>query len=512
MTSESTKSNGTRIATNTITLFIRMFAIMVINLYAVRLVFQILGQQDYGVFNAVAGIVLSGSFITSTLAVAVQRYYSFAIGQHDTSRVKSIYSSSINIAIVLSIILIILFETIGLWFLHHKIVFPPNRCWAVQVIYQFSLFTFIIGILQIPFQAAIFAEENMRVYAIISFLECFGRLLVTISLFHIPFDHLSIYGIGLFIIALGVFFLYSIFAYRHYDYCRYSWVHRFTLYKELTGFAVWTMFGTIAGVFMIQGHTIIINMFFGPLINAAFSIANQIYNAFNALTNSIVLAFRPSMVKAYADGDYLFLNKAFSYGNKFIYYSMVGIALPMIFEINTILNTWLGKNVSPDIIIFSKLFIVYSIIIALHNPITILMQSSGTVKFYYSKVETFTILSVPVTYLLFKLHFPSWSVFASMITMSLLAHAVRIWCAKKKIKYFQLKEYFMQFLFPAIMITGFIIFTGWEFHTHIQHTYLRLAISFIVIPIITILLSTKFGMSKDERKVILNIFKLKMHK
>ena len=449
---------------------------MVINLYAVRLVFQILGQQDYGVFNAVAGIVLSGSFITSTLAVAVQRYYSFAIGQHDTSRVKSIYSSSINIAIVLSIILIILFETIGLWFLHHKIVFPPNRCWAVQVIYQFSLFTFIIGILQIPFQAAIFAE------AIISFLECFGRLLVTISLFHIPFDHLSIYGIGLFIIALGVFFLYSIFAYRHYDYCRYSWVHRFTLYKELTGFAVWTMFGTIAGVFMIQGHTIIINMFFGPLINAAFSIANQIYNAFNALTNSIVLAFRPSMVKAYADGDYLFLNKAFSYGNKFIYYSMVGIALPMIFEINTILNIWLGKNVSPDIIIFSKLFIVYSIIIALHNPITILMQSSGTVKFYYSKVETFTILSVPVTYLLFKLHFPSWSVFASMITMSLLAHAVRIRCA------------------------------GWELHTHIQHTYLRLAISFIVIPIITILLSTKFGMSKDERKVILNIFKLKMHK
>ncbi len=270
MTSESTKSNGTRIATNTITLFIRMFAIMVINLYAVRLVFQILGQQDYGVFNAVAGIVLSGSFITSTLAVAVQRYYSFAIGQHDTSRVKSIYSSSINIAIVLSIILIILFETIGLWFLHHKIVFPPNRCWAVQVIYQFSLFTFIIGILQIPFQAAIFAEENMRVYAIISFLECFGRLLVTISLFHIPFDHLSIYGIGLFIIALGVFFLYSIFAYRHYDYCRYSWVHRFTLYKELTGFAVWTMFGTIAGVFMIQGHTIIINMFFGPLINALY--------------------------------------------------------------------------------------------------------------------------------------------------------------------------------------------------------------------------------------------------
>lgn len=296
-------SNTQRIAKNTTLLYIRMMVVMVINLYTVRLVLNALGAEDYGINNVVAGVITMLMSVSSVLSTATQRYYSYSISENKLERLRNIFSTSINIFALLSLIVFILGETVGLWFVNTQLVIPDERMNAANWIYQFSIFSFIFTFIQVPYSAATIAHEDLGIFALISITECVLKLIAALLIFVIPLDGLIIYGATLFIISTLVLISYIMVGYSKYAECRYQKPTKKTLFKELLSFSGWSLFGSVAGVGMSQVNTILVNIFFGPLANAARAISLQFTMAVSSFSGSFILAIRTPMIKSYADPD-----------------------------------------------------------------------------------------------------------------------------------------------------------------------------------------------------------------
>ena len=496
-----------KIASNAFALFVRMLAVTLINLYAVRLVLRGLGEMDYGIFNTIASVITISVCVSSTLSVAIQRFFSVALGHQDFAEFNKLFSISINIVIVLSLIVILLFETIGLWFVNTHLTIPPDRMVAAQWIYQFALVVLLLSILQMPYTAAIFANESMGVYALISIAECLLKLGVAYLISMATTDRLVFYAAGLLITAFIVFLLYVCIARHRYPDCRYKRVSDKSMYMQLLSFSSWTLFGSLSNIGLIQGNSILLNIFFGPIMVASFAIALQINVAFNALSNSMVLSFRPSMIKAYAEKNTGYLNQLFVACNKFVIYVLAAVALPVFLEMETILQLWLGKT-SATTTVFTRLIIIYIVCAALHHPITIVMQALGRIKEYHLPVESVCLLSVPLTWLLFRMGCPSYSVFISMISLCLLAQVVRVLCIRRYHATFSLQQYLLHIMMPAIFIIVLCFCLSYALHATIDTALLRLCVVELLTP--CILLCTVFflGLSKQERSLILQLMPL----
>lgn len=490
-----------RIASNTLVLFARMFIITVINLYAVRLLIDGLGsKEDYGIYMAVAGVVLTSQFLISVLAVSVQRFYSFSIGEKKYDNLPEIFSASLNIVIIFSILIFFFFETVGHWFLMNYMIFPENRIDTVEWIFQFSILSLIFSFLQVPYSAAIFANEDIGYYAIISSIDCLMKLTAAFFVGKIDFDGLKFYGCCISLITFIVLLIYVLVARSHYQECNYRKVTKKNIYKQLLSFSGWTMYGTISAVVMIQGSSIMLNLFFGPLANAAYGIANRVYDGINSLTNSIQLAFRPSMIKAYAEKKSLYLDNLFYVNNKFLLFILISISLPLLVEMQTILDLWL-HSVSEETVLFTRLFIIYSIILSLHNPITTIVQSTGKIRNYFLFVESLTILCVPLSWFLFERNFESYAVFVSMIFVGFCAHIVRLVCLSKICKDFSISKYLLKFIIPGFLVLLLAVIIALIIHFSIDNYLLRFMVSLLVVPLSTLITAYFFGISSFERQV-----------
>ena len=491
-----------RIASNTIVLFVRMFVLTIINLYAVRLVLRGLGQEDYGIFNTVAAVVLATNFFGGVLTLSIQRFYSIAIGKHNEQELRKIFSASMVIMVFLSVFLIVLFETIGLWCVNHWLVIPIESMPAVNWVYQFTMLGFICSLLQIPYMAAIFTHEDMGGYTVISTLECLLKLATAFLIGIVFVDRLVLYSAGLFVTAMIVLLLYGCSASHQYAECHYTKCNEKQIYKGLLSFSGWTLFGSIAGTGIIQGNALLLNLFYGPFAMAAYGIAMNINNAFGALCNSMVLSFRPVMIQSYAEANYGFLNQIFSACNKSILYILIIVSLPIISQMNTILSLWLGDPITTEMVLFGQLVIIYTVFMALHNPITTIIQATGHVKEYHVSVESCTLLCLPLTWLLFHLGLPSHALFFSMITVTVLAHIIRIFCLKKFYPHFSINQYVCSFLFRGVILIliGFILT---QVLNYAKFPALpQLLLSFIVIPIFMLLLAYLIGFEHNEKKLI----------
>jgi O-antigen/teichoic acid export membrane protein len=497
--------NSNRIAKNSILLYARMIIVMIINLYTVRIVLKALGAVDYGINDVVAGVVTMLISLSSVLSTATQRYYSSTIGKNKIERLQNIFSTSVNIYLILSLIVVVLGETVGLWFVNSYLVIPVDRIDAANWIYQFSIFSFICTFLQVPYSAAVIAREDMGIFTIISTAECLLKFSAALLIFVIPKDRLVMYGAGLFIVSFLVMISYIAVGYFKYVECRYKMQTEKTLFKELISFSGWSLFGSLAGVGMSQVTTILINVFFGPLFNAARAISFQFNFALSSLTASFLMALRPQMIKSYAEESFLYLNKIFNLSNKVIYYGLLIVSLPLFFEMNSVLLFWLNKTDS-ETVLFSRLILIYTLIMSLNNPISIIIQAIGRVKEYHVPVESFTLLCVPITYLLFKLGFPAYSTYVVMILAAFGSHFIRLICLKKFYKPFKYSEYFKSFAMPAFFITlisSFFIFIVSK--SNINPLFRIPAIFFLsVICVVTLVLM--FGLSNSEKDDIKKIF------
>lgn len=494
-----------RIAKNTVLLFLRMFVLMVINLYIVRLLLQGLGKDDYGTFNAVAGVVTSLSCLNSVLAIATQRFFSFVSGKGDLTDMKKIFSASVNINVGLSLFSLLLLESIGLWFISFKLNIPADRMTAVLFIYEFSCFSFVCTLLQIPFIAAVMANEDMGVYALISTGECLLRLLVAFLILYTKGDHLIFYGGGLLAISIINMLAYVIYGLRYYPECSYTKVTETSMYKQLISFSGWTFLGSLSGIFLSQGNTVLLYMFFGSATTAAFAIALQINHAFNSLCNSVVLAFRPAMIRSYASNDLDFTNRLFYFANKFLAFILLVISVPLIFEMDTILNLWL-EEVNPEILLFARLIIIYTIFLSLHHPITIVMYAMGKVKAYHLTAESITLLCLPFSYVFFKFGMPSWLALASMIGVILVAQVSRLMCLHHSYSSFSYRRYLFSFVCPLLLLTLIDAFTAFIFHISIASPILRLIVLFTIPSILLCLIAYYILINNSERTYLLQTF------
>lgn len=490
-----------RIATNTLVLFARMLVITCVNLFTVRWVLNGLGATDYGIFNAVAGVVTASTCISSVLALSTQRFYSYAMGRRNQEKLKEIFTVSLQIVVILSGIIIVIFELMGPLFVSTQLTIPTERLDAACWVLHFSLFSFIFTLLQIPFIGAIFSNEDMGIYAFASTIDCIVKLFIAYMIGKTNADNLIFYGAAMMAETFLLMVFYVLVAYRKYPECKYQKVNDKKLYKQLFAFSGWTFYGALSGVGMTQGSVILLNIFFGPVINAAFCIANQVYNAINTLTNSIVIAFRPAMVKAYSANDAKYLEGLFYTANKAILYLLTIVAVPFFLEGETILNLWLGHCTS-EMLVFSKLYIVYTICLALHNPITTIIQGTGHIKKYSLYVESLTILSIPICLLLFRLGYESYYIFVVMIALCIVAHITRLKILRDEVPYFTTKLYIHRFVRPALLVIVLTAICMYYIHSYVEkstfHFVLSTGISFLVMSVLIYLI----GLSKQEKELL----------
>lgn len=499
------------IAKNTFLLLVRMLVLTVINLYAVRILLRALGDDDYGLYTAVAGVVSLLSCVSTVLSISTQRFYSYESGKKNDSRLNEIFSKSLNLNVALSTVVIVLLETAGLWYVCSRMDIPADRMPAVQWVYQFAIFSLVCMLLQIPFMAAVMAHEDMGLYTIITMTECLLKLGVIYLIGIGGIDRLVFYSGGLFAVFLLTFLLYAVIAGMRYTECHYHRQNDMTLYKDLLLFSGWTFYGSFAGVALIQGNILLLNRFFKPVINAAFGVAVQIQTAFNQLCNSIVLAIRPAMIRSYAASDFACLDFLFSFCNKSLFYIVTLIGIPLIIEMPSVMQLWLAENSTPEKILFARLMVFYVIVMTMQNPITIIMQASGNIKLYHLITDSVLLLCIPASWCMFKMDMPAYVILVSMIAVCILAHFIRLLCLRKNYGPFSVQKYLLRFALPFGLFSGLTFWGALSVHRVVVSPIGRFVLVVTVSVLLLTLLVFLFGLSAQEkvyvRKFVLKFFK-----
>lgn len=495
---------ATRIALNTALLYTRMVIVMIINLYTVRLVLRALGVIDYGIFDVVAGLVLILSSVSNVVSTATQRYFAIAIGERRPDRFRAVFSSSLLLYGGFAVVVLVLGETVGVWLVNHVLVIPPQKMQVANVVYQLSIFTFLSGVIHLPFSSAIITHEHLGVYAGVSVAESLLKLLAAFLIPVLPFAPLIVHGSALLVVATCSAIVFGVVATRRYPECRFQWPTDLGPIRELMGFSGWSLFGSVAGVGLVQVISVLVNMFFGPAISAARAISLQLSNAVTIFTGSLMTAVKPAMIRSYSEQSYEFLNRVFNLSNKFIFFGLSVICLPLLFEMDAVLRLWLGE-VDASTVLFSRLIIVYALIMALNNPISVIIQATGRVREYHLLVEPFTLLCVPATYLLFRLGFPAFTTYYAMIAAAVLSHLVRLWCLKRYYPAFDLAAYGTAFVLPSLAVLSLVCLALYFVRITVESALPRLALQGAVSCVLTGALVLAVGVTRDERALLRRI-------
>ena len=502
------ESNSKRIAKNTTFLYLRMLFVMAINIFSVRFVLRGLGVVDYGIFNVVAGLVTMFSSLSSVVSSATQRFHSYAIGEKNEGKVSDIFTASINIYALLALSILVVGEVIGVWFINSQADIPAERMVTANWVFQFTMLTFVLSLMTSPFSSLIFAYERMQVFSIISVVDCILKFLLAYSLLFISGDDLLWYGLGLLVIQsirFGAYFIASRHGGGKYYYKR--GIDR-SLYKQMLSFSGWTLFSSSASIGISQLVTMITNVFFGPIVNAARAIAFQVNSAMNSFTGNIIVALRPPMIKQYAEGDYEKVKRYFNFSNKAVYYSLLFVLLPLMFEMEYVLNLWLEVD-DAQTVLFCRLILVYALILSLNNPISIIIQATGNIKAYSTYVEIPTLLCFPATWLLYVCGMPAESAFYTMIFAILISHIIRLVCLKRVFPVFSYKEYFNELVVPAILITLIVSLALFFIRGALSVGFYRLIIIIVAGILFTSLLAWLIGLNSFEKGVLSSMIRRK---
>lgn len=425
-----TSVNNRRIAKNTVMLYIRMILIMVVTLYTSRIVLEQLGVEDFGIYSLVGGLVSSVSLLTTSLSGACSRFINYEQGTGNMPKLRSIVSTSFNIQILLAILVIIALESVAVWFLNSHLSIPPVRLYAANWVLQFAIATFAIRLIIVPLDALIISHEKMNVYAYLSIFDVTMQLLVAYLLPITTFDKLIFYSFLLMVVPLVVFFIYLAYCKRSFEECHYTPRLDRTVFKEMLGFAGWNFVGTTASVLRNQGIDIITNIFFGVILNAARGIANQVSNAITKFSSSFTIAIAPQITKSYAAGDIQRLHFLINQGSRFSYYLMLCLAIPLLFEMDIILNLWL-KNVPEYAVVFSRFMVIETLVAGLSHTLMRALLATGKIKTYQLVVGGLNILNFPISYVLLYCGAQPYCTYIVMIAIECVCMYFRLYMVRR---------------------------------------------------------------------------------
>ena len=434
----NTQEANKRIAKNTMLLYGRMGLMMIISFFTARITLEALGVENYGINNVVGGLVSMFSLISSSLTSSTSRFMTFGLGAGDKQRLNRIFITSSNIHTILAVIVVIAIETVGVWFLNNDLVIPPDRLTAAHWVLQCSTITFAVGLLSVPYNAAIVAHERMDIYAYFSIFDAIARLVIVFSIKYYGGDKLILLAIISLIPTLTKQFYYWYYCKKHFKECTYHAIWDKHIFKEMFGFAGWNFIGASSAQMKDQGVNIAINMFHGTAVNAARGIAMQISGIIGQFTGNIFAAINPQITKEYAAGNYERMHTLMFKGTKIIYYLFMAFSIPIFFEIETILYIWLGQ-VPEHTVLFTRLVLLLCLTDTLSSTLITAQLATGRIRNYQIVVGGTQMLNFPISYIFLRLgYFPEVTLIVAII-ISLLCLTERLLFLRSMVKLPSLK-------------------------------------------------------------------------
>lgn len=493
--------SGNKVVVNTGILYARMLITMGISLYSTRLILNALGPVDYGVFNLIAGLIAMLSFLNTAMATSTQRFLSFFQGKNDLTMQKRVFSNSLILHIGIGLVIVAGLEIAGLFLFNGFLNIPADRVHVAQLIYHFMSVTVFFTIVAVPFTGSLVAHENMLWVAIVNIIETLIKLVIAYLLYVVAQDKLTVYGLLTAGTSIISFLLYAVYCFRKYEDCSLDEIFSIDkkMMKELTSFAGWNLFGSLCALGRAEGLAILLNVFLGTVVNAAYGIANQVAAQLNFFSLTLLRAINPQIMKSEGAANREKMLRLSMIGSKFGFFLLAFVAVPCIFEMNTILQLWLTK-VPDHTGAFCSLMLCATLINQLTIGLQSAVQATGKVKVYQTVVGSVLLLALPLAYALLKLGYPVYSVFIGYCFIEVIACTLRLFFLRS-IAGLSISLYFSNVVFKVIAPLGLLILTCYlcVSYLHFDFRFLFTGVMGVLVFVTSIYL---FGLCEDEKVFI----------
>lgn len=507
---ENTTLSNKRIAKNTIYLYMRMLITMVVSLYTSRVVLNALGQEDFGIYSVVGGIVILLGFLNNAMASATQRFLNFEMGRNNDDALKNVFCSSLAIHFLISFVILLLAETVGLWFLNSKMNISPTRMVAANWVYQFSVLSFLATILSVPYNASIIAHEKMTAFAYIGVLEALLKLVVAFVILRSPIDRLIFYALLMLFVSVLLRVIYGVYCIKHFKECHfvYSFVDK-SLLRKMLSFASWTIFGNLGYILHTQGIAIILNMFFGAVVNSAQGIANQVNSVVNNFVTNFLIALNPQIVKSYSSNERDSMHSLISRGCRIAFCMVLLLTLPLILETPIILQLWL-KEVPEYTIIFVRLVLVITLINSYSSILATSKGATGDIKVYQITLTSIGFMHLPLAWLFFELGYEPYYAMYVYVFIAIVLQITRISFVCRSINYSKY-AFYKNIVCRCLLITIISAIPPYLLHRLFGETVFA-ALVVVLVSLLTIsFCSLYIGFDKNERATILGFIKQRIN-
>lgn len=504
-TMPSVSSNNKRIARNTVFLYIRMAVVMIITLYTTRVVLHVLGVVDYGIYNVVCGFVSMFNVFNTCLNTGTNRFYNIAIGRNEPGGVKRVYNAALAIQIILALIIVVLIESVGLWYVNNKMVIPSDRLPIANWIFQFAVFSLVMLVMQTPYSAALLSYEKMDYYAIVSIVDVLLKLGFVIVLQYVSVDKLLFYGVLMTFVSIVNFLMYFLYCRKCFDEIRIQMPIDKKLFKELYSFTAWSLLDPITMTAKGQGSNMVLNYYFGPIVNAAYGIANQISGAIDAFTSNVYVAFRPQIIQSYSSGDYNRTKKLMYSMSKINYMLHLMLILPVALELKYILNLWLGGDYPEYTASFAFLVMVIATLNCLHAPISTVMVATGNIKKIKS-VSLFIICSViPISIVCFMMGLPPVVLFITLLCLTIINIAASAVIMCQTFDAIKLSDYVASVIIPCLLYSVLVVVIPLIVWFILPISFVRLILLCVVSLISAVFVGYGIVLNNDEKNLVKTI-------
>ena len=506
----ASQSKAKTVAINTIMLYARMALMMVVGFVTARVNLDSLGVDNYGIYNVVGGLVVMFTILSGSLTTAISRFITYELGIGDKKRMQLIFSSSVIIQLALSLLLVIIAETIGVWFVNTYMNIPEDRVVAANWVYQFSIISFVTALLSTPYNATIIAHEKMSAFAYISIVEALCKLLIAYLTFISPIDKLIFFAAANCLVTIIIRNVYSSYCHRHFVECRFQFIFDRPLLKKMFSFAGWNFFGAGSLQLMTQGVNVLINMFFGVAVNAARGLTTTIENTVMGFVTNFTMAINPQITKSYASNERSYMFQLIYKGAKFSFFLMMFFAIPCIIEADALLNIWL-REVPEYTAVFLRLSLVASMISVISNTMMTAMLATGDIKKYQIIVGGLGMLVFPLTWAAYAIGAQPQIAYVIVILIYIIQFIVRLYLLREMIG-LSIREYLNNVIVRVVIVTGVTVIPSYILYNVLDDS----VTSFFVVCtscVITSLLGIYFiGLDNTEKKYVKNTIMRKIKK
>lgn len=502
-----TKDNK-RLAKNTLFLYFRMFITLLVGLYTSRVVLNVLGVTDYGIYNVLGGIVAIFATLNSAMSSTSSIYITYYLGRGDSGKLKQIFSTVTYIHVAIAIIVVLSCETIGMWFFYNHMTIPSERIDVAFWLLQFSFAASFLSMINIPYTGLIIAHENMDIYAYISIFDVVMKLLIVFLIQVTPVDRLLSYGFLILLVQIIDFLVYRFYCVRKYVESHLILYFDRPLFKELASYFGWSIFGNLAVIFNTQGVNLLLNVFFGPAVNAARGVAVQVQNIINQFVSNFQVALNPQIVKSYANQEMERMHQLMFASAKYGFLLLFLLSLPVMIEAQYILNLWLGV-VPEHTVNFLRIILMSCMVNSLANSSTVAAGATGKIKAYSLVVGVFVLLPLPIAYVLLKFVSVPEIVFSVVLFFEVLALFLRLLFMKKMVK-MSIRKYLNKVLVPSLGVVLCSVILPLVAYCNIQQSLLNVLLIVAICFVSTTISIYIIGLEKKERVFVVSMLKSKL--